>query len=108
VEVWLPDGRWVGKAEDVSEVENGPFLLRQVIVASGFAGPLFGVNPKQLNDDDFAQHLESYRLIRIQRTNAVTGPGGPGDLAWIWPLSTIVLVLFLIGKKCKEYGRSNT
>jgi deazaflavin-dependent oxidoreductase (nitroreductase family) len=102
VEVWLPDGRWEGQAEDVSDIENRASLLRQVIIASGFAGPLFGANPKQLSDEDFEQLLEDYRLIRIQRTDAVTGPGGPGDLAWIWPLSTIALLLLLIGKKRKN------
>ena len=99
VEIWLPDGRWVGVAEDVSGIENRVYLLRQVIIASGFAGPLFGVNPKQLSDDDFVQMLENYRLIRIKRTDAVTGPDGPGDLAWIWPLSTFVLLLLLFRKK---------
>jgi deazaflavin-dependent oxidoreductase (nitroreductase family) len=102
VEVWLPDGRWIGIAKDVSDIENRAPLLRQVIISSGFAGPLFGVNPKQLSDEDFKQLLESYRLIRIQRTGALTGPGGPGDLAWVWPLSTLFLLLLLIMKKRKE------
>ena len=102
VEVWLPDGRWVGMARDVSDIENRALLLRQVIIASGFAGPLFGVNPNQLSDADFKQLLESYRLIRIQRTGALTGPGGPGDLAWVWPLSTLFLLLLLIKKKRKK------
>ncbi len=96
VEVWLPDSRWVGVAEDVTDAENRAEILRRVIIASGFAGPLFGVNPKKLTDDDFEALLANYRLIRIQRTEAVTGPGGPGDLAWIWPLSTFVLLWWLL------------
>ena len=99
VEVWLPDGRWAGIAEDVSEAENGPHLLRQVIRASGFAGPLFGVNPKKLSDQDFKDLLENYRLIRIRKADALTGPGGPGDLSWVWPLSTFVLLWLLIRKR---------
>lgn len=98
VELWLPDGRWTGIAEDVTHVEGRANILRQVIIASGFAGPLFGVNPKKLSDEDFEALLDSYRLIHICRTEAITGPGGPGDLAWIWPLSTFLLLLLLIRK----------
>jgi deazaflavin-dependent oxidoreductase (nitroreductase family) len=99
VEVWLPDERWAGVAEDATDDEYSHLLLRQVIIASGFAGPLFGVNPKQLSDEDFRDLLESYRLIRIRRADALTGPGGPGDLSWIWPLSTFVLLWLLIRKR---------
>jgi len=93
VEIWLPDGRWVGVAEDVSDSKDRGALLRQVIIASGFAGSLFGADPKKLTDADFEKLMDSYRLIRIQRKGAVTGPGGPGDLAWVWPLSTLILLL---------------
>lgn len=95
IEVWLPDGRWAGTAEDITEAEGRADILRSVMVASGFAGPLFGVNPKKLTEDDFEALLADYRLIRIRRTEAVTGAGGPGDLAWIWPLSTFVLLWWL-------------
>ncbi len=93
VELWLPGGRWIGVADDVSDSKNRGALLRQVIIASGFAGPLFGANPKKLIDADFEKLMDRYRLIRIQRKGAVTGPGGPGDLAWVWPLSTFILLL---------------
>jgi deazaflavin-dependent oxidoreductase (nitroreductase family) len=93
VEIWLPDGRWAGVAEDVSDAKDRGALLRQVIIASGFAGPLFGADPKKLTDADFEKLMDNYRLIRILRKEAVTGPGGPGDLAWVWPLSTFILLL---------------
>jgi len=93
VEIWLPDGRWAGVADDVSDSKDRGALLRQVIIASGFAGSLFGADPKKLTDADFEKLMDNYRLIRIQRKGAVTGPGGPGDLAWVWPLSTLILLL---------------
>ena len=99
VEVWLPDGRWTGTAEDVTEAENSADLLRRVIIASGFAGPLFGVNPRKLSNEDFKALLANYRLIRIRRAAPVTGPAGPGDLAWVWPLSTFVLLLLLFKRR---------
>jgi deazaflavin-dependent oxidoreductase (nitroreductase family) len=101
VEVWLPDGRWAGIAEDVTGEEDSAHHLRQVIVASGLAGPLFGVNPKVLSDPDFEEMLQSYRLIRIRKVNALTGAGGPGDLFWIWPLTTFILLLLLLRRRRK-------
>jgi hypothetical protein len=41
--------------------------LRQVIIASGFAGPLFGVNPKKLNDEELDAVTQEYRLIHFKR-----------------------------------------
>jgi len=102
VEVWLPDSRWAGVAEDVTDAEDRVEILRRVITASGFAGPLFGANPKKLTDDDFEALLDSYRLIRVQRAEALTGPGGPGDLAWIWPLTTFVLLWMLSRRRRKR------
>ncbi len=101
VEVWLPDGRWTGIAEDVTDMEGNYQVFRQVLIASGFAGPLFGVNPKKLSDQDLLKLLESYRLIRIMRSNALTGPGGPGDLAWMWPAATFFLLLVLLRRRRK-------
>ena len=95
VEVWLPDGRWAGTAEDVSDIANRADILRHVIVASGFAGPLFGVNHAKLSVEDLETLLENYRLIRIRRTAAVTGSGGPGDLAWVWPISSLAFAWLL-------------
>jgi deazaflavin-dependent oxidoreductase (nitroreductase family) len=55
VELWLPDSRWAGIAEDASEAEN--------------------------------------------RTEPVTGPGGPGDLAWVWPLATFIMLGLLLRRR---------
>ncbi len=101
VEVWLPEGRWAGIAKDVTEQENSHFIFRQVLIASGFAGPLFGANPKQLSDLDLINLLESYRLIRIRPARALTGPGGPGELAWVWPAATFVLLGLLLFRRRK-------
>lgn len=102
VEVWLPDGRWAGVAQDVTETSERAVLFRQVIIGSGFAGPLFGVNPKKLTDVDLDALLETYRLVRIRRAEALTGAGGPGDLAWVWPFTTFLLLgIILRGRRKK-------
>lgn len=102
VEIWLPHERWAGEAVDVSEMEGGTQILREVIIASGFAGPLFGVDPRKLSDDDLKRLLDSYRLIQIKRTEALTGRGGPGDLAWVWPLATMVLSILLLRSRKRK------
>jgi deazaflavin-dependent oxidoreductase (nitroreductase family) len=50
VEVWLPDGRRLGVAQDVTVSAERLPVFRAVLVASGFAAPLFGVNPRVLSD----------------------------------------------------------
>ena len=70
VEVWLLDGRWEGRAEDVSECDEHLPRLRQVLIASGFAAYLAGINPHRISDEELAAASSGYRLIRIRRTGA--------------------------------------
>ena len=107
VEIWLPNGRWAGVAEDVTGLSDRASIFRQVIIASGFAGLLFGVNQKKMSDSELDELLAHYRLIRIRRTGALTGPGGPGDLAWVWPLTTLVLLFLLVsGRSGRKRSRA--
>ncbi len=92
VEVWLPEGRWAGVAEEITDPQGRLPLLRQVLIASGFAAPMFGIYPKTMTDAELEAVSTDYRLIHIRRTEARTGPDGPGDLAWIWPLATMILL----------------
>jgi deazaflavin-dependent oxidoreductase (nitroreductase family) len=107
VEVWLPDGWWKGIAQDQTETENGGEILRKVLIGSGFAAKAFGLDPYKLSDQELEKLLEKYRLIRIVRTEARTGVGGPGDLAWIWPiLSMLVLPILLIRRRSRTKQRT--
>ena len=65
VEIWLPKRERKAHAEDVSASPNRLFLMRQVIIASGFAGPLFGVNPKKMNDEQLDAVTKEYRLVHF-------------------------------------------
>jgi len=65
VELWLPEGKLLGCAEDISDSLDRLFLLRQVIIASGFAAPLFGINPKKLNDEQLDAISKDYRLVHF-------------------------------------------
>ncbi len=101
VEVWLTEGRWEGIAEDISNDPDRLFYLREVLIASGFAAPLAGVHPKKINDETLDRLTNTYRLIKIKRVKERTGRDGPGELAWIWPLVTVVL-LFWKGRRRKK------
>lgn len=104
VEVWLPNAWCAGMAEEVPA--NDPRrndLMRQVLIASGFAAPLFaGVNPKTIGEPELAELSADYRLIRIRRREARTGSDGPNDLAWVWPLATTVLLALLLARRLKR------
>ncbi len=94
VEIWLPDGWWAGTVEDVTGQPGHREKLRRVLIDSGFAAPLFGgINPHSASDAQIEQATAGYRLLRIQRREARTGPGGPGEYAWIWPIFTFLLLL---------------
>ena len=67
VELWLPEGKMWFCAEDISDAPRRLFLLRQVIIASGFAGPLFGINPKKLDDAKLDAVSKDYRLVHFMK-----------------------------------------
>jgi deazaflavin-dependent oxidoreductase (nitroreductase family) len=82
--VWLPDGRWEASVADVSEDPQRIDLMRNVLIDSGFAARLFGLNPHRIADEDMADATATYRLLRIRRLQRRAAPNGPGDLTWIW------------------------
>ncbi len=100
VEVWLPEGWWQGTAEDVSNADNRIEIMRQVLISSGFATYLFGINP-HMPDEKLSVVTSSYRLLRIHREEAATGKDGPGGLSWIWPLATFLLLPLAL-RRCKK------
>jgi len=96
VEVWEPHGCWVGLAEDVSDSPQRIPLLRQVLIASGFAARLFGINPHKLSDEELHQLTDYYRLVRIRPVQSLREPKGPGDLVWVWPIAALIVLILCI------------
>ena len=99
VEVWLPDSWWAGIAEEIFDPDVRTPMMRRVLIASGFAAKAFGIHADKISDEELDRLTRDYRLIRIRRTAARTGPGGPGDLAWIWPITTVLLWLMWTFRK---------
>jgi deazaflavin-dependent oxidoreductase (nitroreductase family) len=66
VRLRLPQG-WRGvRASDVSESQERPRLLRAILIASGFAGPFFGVDQRKLTDAQMLAITKDYRLIHFE------------------------------------------
>ncbi len=99
VEVWLPDGWWAGVAEEALDPDTRTVLMRAVLIASGFAAYAAGIDPRKMSDEELDGVTASYRLIRIRRTTPLTGRGGPGDLAWVWPLATMILLPMVFSRR---------
>jgi len=102
VEVWLPNGWWTGVAEEITDPGMRMPLLRQVLIDSGFAARAAGIDPFGMTNQELEAVTADYRLIHIRRTGARTGPGGPGDLAWVWPLATMILLPLVLFRRRKR------
>ena len=98
-EVWLPDGWWAAVIEDASDHENRTDLMRQVLIGSGIVAPLFGIDPKKLSDAELEEVTAPYCLLHVKRQEARTGSDGPGELAWIWPLATMILLPLILWRR---------
>jgi hypothetical protein len=65
VELWLPEGKRIACAEEISDSPNRLFLTIQIAIASGFAAPLLGINIKKLSDEELDTISKEYRLVHF-------------------------------------------
>jgi hypothetical protein len=72
------------------------------LIDSGFAARDAGIDAVGMTNQELEAVTVGYRLIHIRRTEARTGPGGPGDLAWVWPLATMILLPLVLFRRRKR------
>ncbi len=65
IEVWLPAGKRRAHACDESASPCRVRLLREISIASGLAGPLLGVDPRKMTDEQLADAEKDYRIIHF-------------------------------------------
>ena len=102
VEGWLPNGWWAGVAEDFNDSPVRIQLIRQIMITSGFAVYVAGLNPHKMTDEEIDTESKKYRLLCIHSSTSFTGPGGPGELEWVWHLTTIILLGLLFIKRRRQ------
>ncbi len=110
VEVWTPGERWVGIVEDVSDHPERIRLLREVLVASGFAARVAGTDPRRMDDESLAAVTSPYRLLRIRRVaDAAPLPAHPrpGDLTWWWAVVAGSVVALGVCRRATSSTRIN-
>jgi hypothetical protein len=67
VELWLPDGKRSYFAEDISNSPQRLSILRAVLIASGFAGPMFWIDQKKLSNEQLEKAAKNYRLVHFKK-----------------------------------------
>jgi hypothetical protein len=90
--LWLPDGPWTAVATDVTGEPESRDLIRQVLVDSGFAARVFGLNPGEMTDVEIDAATSGYRLVRFELMDRCDE--NPADLSWVWvPITTAAAVV---------------
>lgn len=93
VEVWLGKHWWAGEAEEVTDRAEWLPIYRLILINSGFAAKTFlGIDPSTISNDALREVGAGQPVIRIRVERELSGPDGPGDLAWVWPLAVAALL----------------
>lgn len=99
--VWLPDGRWLARAEDASDEPDRLTIIRRILIDSGLAAPMLGLHPRSMTDETLDAATSTYRLLRLRPARREPSPDGPGSLAWIWIVLVAVLAVIGIGARSR-------
>ena len=100
IAVWPPDGRWTAVATDISDHPDRLDLIKAVLVDTGFASYVAGIDPRRFNADRLALATSAYRLVRLRPHHKSPSPDGPGSLAGVWlPVALMGFVLARLGHR---------
>ncbi len=65
IELWLPEGKRRACAHEVLDPSCRAKLLRAIMIASGLAGPLLGIDQSKLSDAQLEEIGKDYGLVRF-------------------------------------------
>ena len=91
-------------ADEAERVE----IVRRLLVRAGFAAKLAepGVDPLTAPNGEIAElggrYGHRYEAVRINLDGSATGPGGPGDLAWVLPLVGAGVLAVALGRMLRR------
>ena len=81
-------------------------MIRKILIRAGFATKLAepGLDPNTAPDDVIGalgeRYGHRYEVVEIKQGEMATGPGGPGDLRWVWPAAGVAsLLIWLLLRK---------
>ena len=78
---------------------SAAFLFLFAILGSGLVAYGFGVSPR-LPDQRLGELTADYKVVRLAKTEPITGPDGPGELAWIWPVAAVFVLA--MRRRCRR------
>ncbi len=96
IEIWMSDGWFEADAEDVTDSVDRLSLMRAVLIGSGFASRMAGIDPHTISDADLEAATTDYRLLRLRRGARLTGKGSAGDLVWMWAVLAAAVALVIL------------
>ena len=96
IEIILPSGPLAGAAEDATNSEEAIHVFRQILINSGFAGFLAGINAFSISDSELQKKIRDYRLVRIIPVGIGSGAADAGGWLWILMLMISVIVIWLL------------
>lgn len=104
VELWLPHGRFTGRAEPLDASRNLD-VVRDVLVASAFASNLFeGIDARTIDDDALRALADRFPPVRITIIGRAAGRG-PGDLTWVWSAAAAIALTLRVRKFSNRRSR---
>jgi deazaflavin-dependent oxidoreductase (nitroreductase family) len=109
VQVWVGGRGWAGRAEVVTDAaEWRPIYRRIVVDRAGFADRAFTkVNYSALDDEQLEKVAGLNPVIRIRLDRPLPRGQGPGDLAFVWPVTGAALYAgFCLGRRFPRRRRS--
>ena len=84
---YLPGERLAGLSKiarvvDATDDEGARDRIRRVLIDSGLAARVFGLNPRAMTDDEVDDATSAYRLVRLDLIDRCSED--PADLRWVW------------------------